>query len=180
MRSKVRDSEAASSFAPDSGPSLGGTRPWARHRALCPALAPPRASVSTTDLHRKGANPPATSGYVPGRLAPNPCGLGFPAPRDSLLPQSPPEVSYLILSSRSPPGAPASTKHLRSAALSRRRASQRGKGPGGGTRILRARGRGLPSGQPVSTREEPRGLRSSGAGRSLLAVPARASAAASG
>lgn len=137
VRSKVRDSEAAGSFAPDSRPSLDGNRPWARHRALCAALSPPRASVSTTDLHRKDADPPVRSGYVPGRLASKPCGLGFPAPRDSLLPQSPPQVGYLILSSRSPPGVPAPTEHLSCVAFPRRRAS-----PGGGTRIRGARGRG--------------------------------------
>lgn len=180
MRSKVRRSEAAGSFAPGSRPNFGGTRPWARHRALCPAPAPPQASVSTTDLHRKAQILPLGSSYGPGSLAQKPCGPGFPAPRDSLLPQSPPQVGYLILSSHSPPGYPAPTKHLSCAAFPggvRRNAGrdlEAGPGsskPGGGARLSR---------KPISTREVPAGPRASGAGRSLLGARATASAAVSG
>lgn len=131
--------------------------PWARHRALCPAPAPPQASVSTTDLHRKAQILPLGSSYGPGSLAQKPCGPGFPAPRDSLLPQSPPQVGYLILPSRSPPGDPAPTKHLSCAAFpggERRNAGrdlEAGPGsskPGGGARLSR---------KPISTREVPAG-----------------------
>lgn len=113
------------------------------------------------------AHAPVRSSHGPGHQKPEapasgyPGALSFPGPHLSLVTSS--RSAFLLQK----PSLPPRTSVERRPRSCVRRASQRGKRPGGGTRILEPRG-GVPfAGQPISTRDAPSGARALSAGRSL-------------
>ena len=120
---------------------------------------PSRASVSTLNLHRTAleqAHSPVKSSYIPGHLTQR---SGAPASRylgASSFP-SPALARYLIALRVLPPKQPTPTAHhsLRGVPREACVSPHRGKGTGGGTRILEPRGGRLSPKQPISTRDSP-------------------------
>lgn len=142
-RARHRASEAADSLlrildqATVALPRLGQD---ARPCAQTPPR-PPGLSFHTRPPHKRAWSRPSLPWRVPTRWVCWPRSLGC---WGSLLPQPPPWDGYLILACRSSSKGPRSHHVPHSRGFPGRPASQHRKKPGGGTRILRAKGRGAP------------------------------------